>query len=341
MYTKDSFCSRILRKKYENATAIVLNKEYCQFSIPKKNGKRVIHYLEKDSELALLQKNLLKNFLDKQPLPVCVKGFKKSENFNTFLIPHADSKYFLRIDIKSFFPSLKTEVIKRELSNILNFDSQKTKDEILNLICDIVSLDGCLPQGAYTSPAVSNHVMARTDQRILKYCQTLGIKYTRYADDLLFSSDTFCFKEKKWFLKKVKYILAFNDLVLNYSKVKYAEDELVLNGYVLSAGEIRLSRSKLHDIRRVASFVKDNCKKIEDGESSRFLTDLNNLDLRNRNLNENEFTTVFQVIQYLNGNRAFLISMIQEDYNDSKSQKDLRKLIRKLENRVNQLYKAL
>ena len=72
--------------------------------------------MEKNSELALLQKNLQKNFLAKQPLPVCVKGFRKNESYNSFLYPHIGAKYYLRIDIKNFFPSIKSHIINNKFN---------------------------------------------------------------------------------------------------------------------------------------------------------------------------------------------------------------------------------
>lgn len=341
MYTKESFCNHILKKKYETVKEIVLVKPYITFSIPKKNGNRIIHYLENNSELALLQKNLQKNFLAKQPLPVCVKGFRKNESYNSFLYPHIGAKYYLRIDIKNFFPSIKSHIIKREMGNIINIDSKDNIDDLLDLICQIVTLDNCLPQGAYTSPTISNLVMARVDQRILKYCQALDIKYTRYADDLLFSSTDFNFKDKDWFLKKIKHIISSNELKLNYTKLKYSEKEMVLNGYVISENGIRLSRKKLHDIRKVLSFVKTNYPIIKASGTDSFLSNLNKLDLKYRNLGTHSFTNIFKVIQYMNGNRAFLISFINNDYENCGSQKEIRKLINKIEILILKLSKAL
>lgn len=337
MYTKETFCNFVFKRNWEKTKSIIKNKSYREFCIPKKNGFRTISCLDKSSELALLQKNLVDNFLNKQPLPVCVKGFRKSESYNTFLMAHVGAKYFLRIDIKSFFPSLKKELIKRELSNIINFDSETEKNEMLETICEAVTLNGSLPQGACTSPGISNLAMARIDQRILKYCQVLGIKYTRYADDLLFSSDDFCFSDKRWFLKKVKHILSYNELELNYTKLKYGENEIVLNGYIVSENGIRLSRKRLSDIRHIVSAVDKHLEIIKSGNEKEFLQKINEVDLRYRNIDGRDFSTPFQVVQYLCGYRSFLISMLNEEYSDTNNQKELRRLIRRIENQVEQL----
>lgn len=250
---------------------------------------------------------------------------------------HIGAEFFLRIDIASFFPSISDSCIKNELSNLLTCDSDDGKDKLLDLICDIVTLEDKLPQGACTSPTVSNLVMARIDQRITKYCQVFNIRYTRYADDLLFSSRIFNFAEKKWFIKKIKYILSSQKLKLNYSKIKFGQKELVLNGYVISDREIRLSRNRLSDIRRIVKFSKENHHLIDQFGPEKFILEANKLPLKYRNLNVYPFGTVFQFVQYMCGYRAFLISMTNNNYTLTPFQKELQRLIRRIETQITRL----
>lgn len=334
MYTIESFCNAIWETSYSKVSQGVTKEEYGEFEIPKKGGSRVINYLGRDTSMWNLQHKLLKNFLEKQDLPVCVKGFRQGESYHSFLAEHIGSKFFLRIDISSFFPSITEKQIKNELSRLLACNSNEEKEKLLKLICDITTLNDFLPQGACTSPAISNLVMARIDQRITKYCQVFDIRYTRYADDLLFSSEGFNFKSKNWFLKKIKYILSSQNLKLNCSKIKYGENELVLNGYIISNKGICLSRSRLSDIRHVVSFAKKNRNLIEEFGSERFLQEINKLPLRHRDLTEYPFNTVFQFIQYMCGYRAFLISLVDRSYEETSFQKQLQHLIRKLETQI-------
>lgn len=335
MSTIESFCNSVLGTSYAKVLQKISKDDYKQFKLPKKNGTRTINYLEKDSELWKLQHHLLGNYLIKQDLPVCVKGFKKGENYIAFLSEHVGSQFFLRLDIASFFPSISDSCIKNELSNLLIYDSDNEKVKLLDLICNIVTLEGKLPQGACTSPMVSNLVMARIDQRITKYCQVFNIRYTRYADDLLFSSNTFDFSQKKWFIKKIKHILSSQKLKLNYSKIKFGVKELVLNGYVISNREVRLSRNRLSDIRLIVKFAKKNHDLINRSPKE-FIFAANKLPLKYRNLNAYPFRTVFQFIQYMCGYRAFLISMIN-NYSLTSFQKELRRLIFKIEVQIKAL----
>ena len=190
MFTAESFCNAIWETSYSKVSQSVTKEAYKEFEIPKKGGSRVINYLDRNTEMWNLQQKLLRNFLEKQSLPVCVKGFRQGESYRSFLSEHIGSKFFLRIDISSFFPSVKEAQIKDELSRLLACDSDEEKEKLLNLICAITTLNGSLPQGASTSPAISNLVMARIDQRITKYCQVFDIRYSRYG---VASIDDDCF----------------------------------------------------------------------------------------------------------------------------------------------------
>ena len=163
------------------------------------------------------------------------------------------------------------------------------------------------------------------------------LRYTRYADDLLFSSRIFNFAEKKWFIKKIKYILSSQKLKLNYSKIKFGQKELVLNGYVISDREIRLSRNRLSDIRRIVKFSKENHHLIDQFGPEKFILEANKLPLKYRNLNVYPFGTVFQFVQYMCGYRAFLISMTNNNYTLTPFQKELQRLIRRIEAQITRL----
>ena len=171
--------------------------------------------------------------------------------------------------------------------------------------------------------------MTRIDQRITKYCQILGITYTRYADDMLFSSNMFDFKTKKWFIKKIKFILASMHFKINYSKLKFSENEISLNGYVVSDTGIRLSRSRLMDIKKAITFSKNNHTLLKTDPTG-FLRLANETSLEYRNLKVYPFNSVFQFTQFLIGYRSYLISFLRYDI-DSTFRKKAEKLIRNIE----------
>ena len=333
MFTQESFCNAIWGTTYLKTQRSYDKSDYATFSIPKKGGFRELNYLPQSSKLFSLQQELLHNLLTRMYLPTCVKGFRKGESYKNFLTPHIGGQYFLRIDIKDFFPSINEEIIKTELEKHIPFSSKDEATAIIDLITDIVTYNGFLPQGASTSPAVSNIVLARVDQRILKYCQVFGITYTRYADDLLFSSLSFDFSQKPWFLKKIRYILRSIKLKINYSKVKYGTKEISLNGYVISCTETRLSRKRLSDIRHVLSTMQQNASILATSGEEAFLKKINSLPLQHRDLTRYPFNSLYLLLQYLCGYRAFLISWIDNN-NRTSFQKELNHLIGRIEKTI-------
>lgn len=337
MYTSESFCNKIWSKTYTAVQKSVSKKDYVEISIPKKKGIRQIQLLSKESALYKTQQNLLRNYLQEQPLPTCVKGFVKGESYISYLKEHVGAVHFMRVDLKDFFPTIKKDVIKRELKTRIECDKADDKSEIVELICDIVTYNNVLPQGASTSPMMSNIVMARTDQRILKYCQKLNVRYTRYADDLLFSSADFDFQNNPWFLRKVKHILNSIGCKINYSKLKYGKYKIILNGYVVTKEEVKLSRSRLSDIRHLLTASNTNQNLVKK-DKELYLRAINNIDLKHRDLDEKPFETVFQFVQYLNGYRSYLISLLDDGRKNSFFQKELKRLIRRIEKEVDVIY---
>lgn len=330
--TIESFCKVVWNLSYNQVNSSITKKDYIQFEIPKKNGVRTITLLPEGSSLYVLQRNFNKYYLNKQEFPICVKGFVQGQSYISYLEPHIGAKYFVRMDIKDFFPSITSEIIKDAFSHLLSFDTDEEKEKILELISEICTYEGALPQGVPTSPVVSNIVMTRIDQRITKYCQILGITYTRYADDLLFSSNTFDFKSKKWFIKKIKHILASMNLMLNYSKLKFSENEISLNGYVISDSGVRLSRGRLIDIKKALAFSREHYD-LSKTNQSEFLRLANRITLEYRNLNVYPFNSVFQFVQFLIGYRSYLISFLRYDI-DPVFRKKAERLIRSIESQV-------
>lgn len=333
MYTQESFCNAVWGTTFIKIDGSYSKDDYKDFSIPKKGGVRNLSYLPKSSVLYTLQNKLLHNFLSKISLPTCVVGFRRNESYKSYLSPHVGNAYFLRIDIKDFFPSITDKLIASELACVLSLNTPEETDKIITLIADIVTRDGILPQGASTSPAISNIVMARIDQRILKYCQVFDITYTRYADDLLFSSPKFDFSQKKWFFKKIKYILKSKNFKINHSKIKYAQTEISLNGYIISPAGVRLSRKRLSDIRHVVSRIQQNHPILITHGPDAFLDSINSLSLYHRDLSEYPFTSMFLLLQYLCGYRAFLISWIDQNAQTT-FQKELKHLIARIEKAI-------
>jgi RNA-directed DNA polymerase len=153
---------------------------YRTFEIPKKSGgQRTI--LAPRRFLKVVQKYILRQILERQPLPTFVTGFVRKRSIVDNASFHVGSRYILNVDIRDFFPSVTEEKVTKVF---VDLSFPRGMAHILSRLC---TYDGALPQGAPTSPYLANLVFGEVDQRILKLAHANRLKYSRYADDLTFS----------------------------------------------------------------------------------------------------------------------------------------------------------
>ncbi len=171
---------------------------YQRFTIPKKSGgERLIS--APMPRLKRVQYWILDNILEKIPLHAAAHGFRRGCSIVSNAEPHTGAQVVLNSDLKDFFPTLNYPRIKG-LFKSLGYSNQVAT--VFALLCtepDIqqVILDGeryfvrigerSLPQGAPSSPAITNIICRRLDRRLAGAARTLGFAYTRYADDMSFS----------------------------------------------------------------------------------------------------------------------------------------------------------
>jgi RNA-directed DNA polymerase len=101
---------------------------------------------------------------------------------------HVKSQYLLRLDFQSFFESITERDIRLYISAHQPYFASWSVSDV-DVFCRLICRNGSLTIGAPTSPALSNRVCIELDQMIDGYCQGQGITYTRYADDLFFSTN--------------------------------------------------------------------------------------------------------------------------------------------------------
>lgn len=143
---------------------------------------------------------VLDNILAKIDLPDTAHGFVPSRSIVSNARPHVGARIVINLDLKDFFPTITYPRIKG-LFVCLGYSEQVAT--ILALLCsepetDHVRLDGkdyfvsrgqrFLPQGAPTSPTISNILCRRLDRRLAGMATKLDFIYTRYADDMTYSS---------------------------------------------------------------------------------------------------------------------------------------------------------
>lgn len=160
-----------------------LTPTYHQFSIPKRSGdKRVISAPQ--TELKQMQRTILRRLLTRLKSHPHATGFERGHSIVTNANVHVGSAVVLRMDIKEFFTSTSSGRIK-DLFRHLGWDSQASA-----LLVKLCTYQGRLPQGAPTSPRLSNLVNYPLDARLSALAEKIGAGYSRYADDITFSFNT-------------------------------------------------------------------------------------------------------------------------------------------------------
>jgi RNA-directed DNA polymerase len=171
---------------------------YQRFEIPKKTGgtRRISAPMPR---LKRLQRWILDHILDRVTLHDAAHGFRKQRSIVSNARPHVGAGVVLNLDLKDFFPTLEYKRIRGMFRGLGYGEAAATIFALLTSEpeVDVVELDGQtfyvasgarrLPQGAPTSPAITNIVCRRMDARLAGAAHKLGFSYTRYADDLTFS----------------------------------------------------------------------------------------------------------------------------------------------------------
>lgn len=252
----DEFCSNILCVKpkeiMEVNSLLENNNLYQKHILPSKCRERIVYEVDQYSLVYYCQKKLRKNFFSKIYYPSFVFGFIKQKSYFDYLNCHTTfekNNYFLRLDIKDFFESLRVENFRECMEYYINSEcGEEEKNEIINLFERIITYRGHFSQGIITSPDVSNLIFRSLDIRIQNYCCKLGIRYSRYADDLLFSSEQ-PYVHGRRFINMIRTILKTKGFELNNKKTLKQQGRLIINGYVVT-DTISISRKKLTDINR-------------------------------------------------------------------------------------------
>ncbi len=173
-------------------------KSYVRWSEPKSSGG-VRNFSTPIPRLKAAQKKLQKLIFSKTiSSRFSHYGIKKKSNV-TNARAHKGCDFIFTFDLKSFFPSIRPERVKRAL-----IDELGCPESLASLITKLVTVDYQLPQGAPTSTDIANFVTFRLQRRLYSLAMQWGIKnFTIYADDITFSSNNIPYG----FIKMVKKIV--------------------------------------------------------------------------------------------------------------------------------------
>lgn len=207
---------------------LVVSREsmYKRHSIPKKSGgRRTIH--APDRMLKFVQGRLLSRFFNQLTYPDHVAAYVPGKTTRESAEVHAGKPLLIVIDLKDFFPSTRRSWVRRAIQDQFGYPHQ-----VAALMSDLMTVPMdfpygrryVVPQGAPTSGAICNWVANhRIDTKVVELCERWGMAYTRYADDLAFSSHKRLPRnETNKFIKAVRAIIRESGYSINNKKLRVA-----------------------------------------------------------------------------------------------------------------------
>lgn len=207
---------------------------YREFKIPKrKGGIRTI--TAPYPTLSYIQKLISEHYLIKVNPSEHAFAYVKGRSVVDHARVHLNSTELLTVDIKSFFDSIRQQTIF-EIYQSLGLSYSEAA-----YLTRISTLNGGLPQGACTSPILSNIAFYPLDVRLNNLAEKLGLKYSRYADDLAFSGTVV----PKNLHRTIDSIIKSYDFELNQSKTKYKleKSKKIITGVSISSGVLKAPKS--------------------------------------------------------------------------------------------------
>jgi RNA-directed DNA polymerase len=242
---------------------------YIHFRLPKKTGgfRQISAPMP---ELKAAQTWILDNILNRVAVHEAAHGFLPEKNIVTNARPHVGAQTIINFDLENFFPSITYKRVKGIFASMGYAEAMAT---VFALICtapevEEVEIDGKtyfvalterhLPQGSPASPMISNIAARRLDKSLTKIAESNGFKYTRYADDLTFSTVETEAEVSK-LMSQVRYVVEKQGFKVNENKTRVLRRgrQQEVTGIVVN-DKISLDRKTLKKFRAVLHQAENN-----------------------------------------------------------------------------------
>ena len=244
--------SNILGIKWKNFKNIISNSDklYYDFKISKKaGGKRTISMPNK--ELLIVQKKIQEKILNNITIHDNAYGFVKNRSIIDNAKKHLNKQMILNIDLKDFFPSIHRGRVFYIFKNICKYDNDTSY-----CLTKLTTYKNSVPQGAPTSPSISNIVAFMLDVRLSKIADKFNINYTRYADDITFSGKQESINNS--LLKIVNEVIEECGFNINKKKTRFASyaGRQEVTGLIVNNNKISIPIDYIKKIRQELYYVK-------------------------------------------------------------------------------------
>ncbi len=251
---------------------------YIRFTVPKKSGG-TRELAAPHARLEAAQNWILANILEKLPAHPAAHGFVPGRSTLTNARPHAASALLLNCDLTDFFPTITFHRVAGLFAQIGFSPAAAT---LLALLCTesprrVIDYAGqtlhvatgprCLPQGASTSPALSNLIARRLDSRLAGISRKLGFTYTRYADDLSFSAPPSAAPPKDpahpnqkigYLLARIRHITSDEGFLVNEKKTRIQRQNASqrVTGIIVNTPRLSVPRATRRRLRAILHQAK-------------------------------------------------------------------------------------
>ncbi len=184
--------------------------QYYRVMIPKRSGG--FRRLDVPTgRIKYCQEKILEKILSRMSVHPCAKAYVKGTSLRDAAAPHVGKPVVVKLDIHDFYGTITFGMVYNRV-----FGEDRFPKKIGMILANLCCCRGVLPQGAPTSPAISNLVMVPQDEAISVWCAARDITYTRYSDDLIFSGDF----EPAELIREVRKLLRRDGFTLNTGKTR-------------------------------------------------------------------------------------------------------------------------
>lgn len=262
----------LLGYKPEQLQHIIDNKEryYVSYKILKSNGK--VRWIDAPQfELKDIQEKILHKILYKFTASDIAHGFVKHKNPKTHAEAHVGKKTIITADIKDFFNSIYEGRVYSLLISILNrvevFDMKNSRNDI-GILSELMTFKNRVPQGAPTSPALSNLICLNMDAQLKEFAKKHDCVVTRYADDIAIS---FNHNKIKPIILGIFKVVGQHNFRINYRKVKVRRSHkrqkitgVVVNKTPNAPKQVwKNLRAQLHNMKKSGQTIKINSEEYQ------------------------------------------------------------------------------
>ena len=160
-----------------------IHRHYHKVKIPKGNGE-FRELSVPDAFLKAIQSKIAQNILSQEEISPYATAYRPGGSTIANAVPHVGQPMIMKLDIRQFFDHCIYPIVKDKA-----FPAEKYSEANRVLLALLCVYKDALPQGAPTSPAISNIILRDFDDIVGSWCAEHSIAYTRYCDDLTFSGN--------------------------------------------------------------------------------------------------------------------------------------------------------